>query len=92
MHRGGASENTFKHINDRHPFYYHPGFMVELSEMLDITNSDIKDLSFTISKLRKDLAKLFIKLAKDELPEEIDVSKLENYRSFQRIDNESKTF
>jgi|GEM_PF-4135564 len=66
--------------------------MVELSEMLDITNSDIKDLSFTISKLRKDLAKLFIKLAKDELPEEIDVSKLENYRSFQRIDNESKTF
>lgn len=128
LNRWGASENTFKHINDRHPFHYHPGFKVEVSEKQEIPNPDVKDLSCKINRLRKGLAILFQRLAKakdifnrdgqlrknsakeklkekiavleseiiadkqtkDELPEKIDVSNLENYKSFQRIDNEGK--
>lgn len=128
LNRWGASENTFKHLNDRHPFHYHPGFKLKVSEKQEIPNPEIKDLSCEISKLRKILAKLFQKLAKtkdifnkngqlrkngskekieekistleseiiankqakDALPEKVDVSKLENYKSFQRIDNEGK--
>jgi hypothetical protein len=40
--RWGASENTFKHLKDRHPFHYHPGFKLVESERQDIANPEIK--------------------------------------------------
>jgi hypothetical protein len=101
---------------------------VEVSEKQEISNPDVKDLSYKIKSLRKGLAKLFQKLAKlkdifnkdgqlrknsakeklkdkiavlesefiadkqkkDALPEKVDASNLENYKSFKRIDNEGK--
>ena len=128
LNRWGASENTFKHLNDRHPFHYHPGFKLKDSEKQEIPNPDIKKISFKISGLRKSLNILFKRFAKakdlfnkngkprrnsakeqlktkiatleseitatrqakDELPEKVDASTLEDYKSFKQIDNEGK--
>ena len=128
LNRWGASENTFKHLNDRHPFHYHPGFKIKESEKQDIANPDIKKLSNKIKKLRSNLTGVVKKFAKakdvfnkdgslrlnsakerlktqittleseiatarqekDTLPERVDVSKLEDYKSFKQIDNEGK--
>jgi len=32
LSRWGASENTFKHLYDKHPFHYHPGFKTKDSQ------------------------------------------------------------
>ena len=128
LSRWGASENTFKHIQNRHPFHYHPGFALVESERQEIANPAIKDQEKLITRLGKGIAKLHRKLfktkeqtnkdgtprsnsqrqrlhdeilqqqaelerARDEkkhLPEKVDVSTLENYRSFKQIDNEGK--
>lgn len=128
LSRWGASENTFKHIYDKHPFHYHPGFATEESDEQLIANPDIKSIEKEIKAIRKELAKLHKKNSKTkevfnkdgsprknsgkakieekinaleskyamllekkkELSEKIDVSTLENYQSFQKIDNEGK--
>ena len=36
LSRWGKSENTFKHIQVRHPYHYHPGFCVSESKKQDI--------------------------------------------------------
>ncbi len=128
LNRWGASENTFKHIKDRHPLHYHPGFKMVESEKQDIANPKIKEKKTLIARAKKKLAGFFKQLvkAKDtqnkdgtirknskkeqlvlkvkkqeeeinileqekkEMPDRIDVSTLENYKSFQRIDNEGK--
>lgn len=126
--RWGASENTFKHIKDRHPFHYHPGFKLTESEKQEIKNPEIKEKEGLITRCKKFLSRLYKKLTKTEdrpkkdgiprknsikdritseieekeaelkqlqeekkeLPEKIDVSSLEDYRSFKKIDNEGK--
>jgi hypothetical protein len=128
LSRWGASENTFKHIQERHPAHYQPGFKLVESEHQDIANPDIKTLDKRIGRLRKEIDKLYKKLAKTpestnkdgsvrrnsrrprlqekierkeqelkdlreekgRLPERVDVSTLQNYRSFKRVDNEGK--
>ena len=128
LSRWGASENTFKHLGNRHPLHYHPGFKLVKSENQEIANPEIKEKQRIINRLQKGLAKLYKKLAsakeavnkdgtprknsskeqlkntisgqeaelkrlkqeKSQLPERVDVSTLENYRSFKRIDNEGK--
>jgi hypothetical protein len=128
LSRWGASENTFKHIYDRHPFHYHPGFKTVDSENQLIANPAIKSIDKEIKTLRKKLDKkhkknskarealnkdgsirenslkvrLEIEIShleedytkllseKKQLPEKVDVSKLENYKSFKKIDNEGK--
>ena len=128
LSRWGASENTFKHIYDRHPFHYHPGFKTKVSEKQLIANPAIKSIEKEIKAVRKQLdkehkknskakevlnkdgsrrekslkARLEIKISeleaeyaklldtKKQLPEKLDVSTLENYKSFQKIDNEGK--
>ena len=128
LSRWGASENTFKHIKDRHPFHYHPGFKLENSEKQEISNPDIKKNQVLLNKLQSSLGRLFKKFskakdvfkkdgtirqnsakeklktkivvleseiettrkAKNELPEKIDVSGLEDYKSIKRIDDEGK--
>jgi hypothetical protein len=62
--RWGASENTFKHIQARHPYHYHPGFGVAQSEKQDIANPQIKVLEQQISTLQKQLANLYKKHTK----------------------------
>ena len=128
LSRWGASENTFKHIKAPHPFHYHPGFSASDSTKQDIANPMLKGIKDEVAKEKKELAKLYKKLAKipettnsdgtprqnsnrdkckesivkneeelktlqerqKDLPERVNVSELENYRSFQKIDNEGK--
>ena len=128
LSRWGASENTFKHLNDRHPFHYHPGFGFKESEKQEITNPEIKKMHDIIKKLVTRLNKAYKKITKakekfnkngtlrknsskerlkdeiaileseiqtirkekNELPTKVDVSELEDYKSFKQIDNEGK--
>lgn len=128
LSRWGASENTFKHINNRHPLHYHPGFELTRSDHQEICNPEIKEKQGLINGVKKALNKLYKKLAKarevlnkngnprqnsakeqlnksiqekegelerlkeekSQLPEKVDVSTLEDYRTFNRIDNEGK--
>ena len=128
LSRWGASENTFKHLQERHPAHYQPGFKLVESERQDIANPDIKPLDKNIGRLRKELDKLYKKLTKtpqrsnkdgtprrnsrhfrlqehiackeqelndlrehkSRLPERVDVSTLQNYRSFKQVDDEGK--
>jgi len=128
LHRWGASENTFKHLKDRHPFHYHPGFKMNKSEKQEIANPEIKEKQIRISRIRKKLTGLYkalstakdtlkidgtprknstreslkVEIATEEskleqaleikkgLPARVDVSGLEDYESFKRIDNEGK--
>lgn len=126
--RWGASENTFKHLQERHPYHYHPGFALVDSERQEIANPELKQKDREIGNLRKKLDGTYKRLAKTEqthnrdgkvrrnsareklqatqielevelqelleekkqLPERVDVTNLENYRSFKRVDNEGK--
>jgi hypothetical protein len=130
LSRWGASENTFKHLQDRHPAHYHPGFTLVESECQDIANPDIKPLEKRIGRLRKALDKLYKQLTKTpqqtnkdgtvrgnsrhlrlqetiarkeqelkdlreekaRLPERVDVSTLQDYRSFKQMDNEGSNY
>lgn len=128
LHRWGASENTFKHLNDRHPFHYHPGFKLVESDRQDIANPEIKKQERRMAAMKIELNKLYKKLAKAKdatkndgtprqnsvkqrlestiaeheltlatalekkklLPERVNVSDLENYKSIKRVDDEGK--
>ena len=128
LSRWGASENTFKHLYDRHPFHYHPGFKTDNSEKQIIANPAIKSTEKEIKDVRKTLDKKhkknseakevfnkdgsrrenslktrleveiseleaeYTKLLdkKKQLPEKVDVTTLEDYKSFKKIDNEGK--
>ena len=58
LSRWGASENTFKHIQERHPLHYHPGFALAESERQEIANPEIKENKKLITRLRQGIAKL----------------------------------
>jgi len=128
LSRWGASENTFKHLYDKHPFHYHPGFKTEESEKQLVANPEIKIIDKEIKSIRRELDKkykansrakevynkdgkkrenslrsrlekeiqekeaAYAKLLREkkQLPEKIDISDLENYKSFKKIDNEGK--
>ncbi len=64
LSRWGASENTFKHLYDRHPFHYHPGFTTVESEKQLIVNPEVKSIDKEIKVLRTKLDKLYKKCAK----------------------------
>ncbi len=128
LNRWGASENTFKHLADKHPLHYQPGFSFVESEKQEIANPELKEKRDLLTRIKRRLAKLYKKISKSEevlnkdgsprknsahqrlqheieqqearidhlkqeakeLPERIDISRLEDYRCFQRISNESK--
>lgn len=128
LSRWGASENTFKHINNRHPLHYHPGFRLSESENQEIRNPELKRIGNQIINFKNRLNKLYKKLSgsknvlnkdgsprrnsareklknmiqsheaelealkeeKKNIPEKVDVSSLEDYKSFRKIDNEGK--
>jgi hypothetical protein len=64
LNRWGASENTFKHILDRHPFHYHPGFKMTESENQEIHNPKIKEYNDKIGRLKTELSRQYKKYAK----------------------------
>jgi hypothetical protein len=64
LSRWGASENTFKHIKERHPYHYHPGFALSESERQDIANPEIKGLEQAIQATKMKLARLYKQHAK----------------------------
>ncbi|MEA3448157.1 MAG: helix-turn-helix domain-containing protein [Bacteroidota bacterium] len=48
LNRWGASENTFKHMGNRQPISYRPGFNLLSSKNQSITNPKVKELKKTI--------------------------------------------
>lgn len=63
LSRWGASENTFKHLQNRHPYHYHPGFKKEESEKQDIANPALKEKRGQLARLKKLVDKAKIKLS-----------------------------
>jgi hypothetical protein len=59
LSRWGASENTFKHLQERHPYHYHPGFGLSESEKQDIANPAIKALDEQRRRLNTQLTRLY---------------------------------
>lgn len=128
LQRWGASENTFKHLNERHPLHYHPGFGMGESEKQEIDHPQRKAIAAELKSIQTRLARSYKHLSKTQpstnkdgtprangkyqnlkqkiqelesrqaqlreekkqLPERIDVSQLQDYRSFKKIDNEGK--
>jgi hypothetical protein len=128
LSRWGASENTFKHLADKHPLHYQPGFEMVDSQKQEITNPQYKQKQALLARLKTQLNKSYKKFSKSkevfnkdgsirqnsvhhrlkhkiehqeaeiaelkrqikQTPEKIDISLLEDYRSFKRICNESK--
>jgi len=128
LQRWGASENTFKHLNERHPLHYHPGFGLSESEKQEIDHPRRKAIDTELKSIQTQLARYYKQLSKTrpstnkdgtprangkyqnlkkkiqelearqaklreekkQLPERIDVSQLQDYRSFKKIDNEGK--
>ncbi|MCP4756157.1 MAG: hypothetical protein GY866_35290 [Proteobacteria bacterium] len=64
LSRWGASENTFKHLKDRHPYHYHPGFKKEESDKQDIANPEIKAKGKQLARLTKKIDKAGIALGR----------------------------
>ena len=128
LSRWGASENTFKHLVDKHPLHYQPGFEMVDSEKQEIINPQYKQKQGLLARLKTQLNKSYKKFSKSkevfnkdgsirqnsahhrfklnienqeaeiaqlkrqikQTAEKIDISSLEDYRSFKRICNESK--
>ncbi len=63
LSRWGASENTFKHLKDRHPYHYHPGFKKEESEDQEIANPMLKEKQNQLASLKKRIQKASIELS-----------------------------
>jgi len=64
LSRWGASENTFKHLKERHPYHYHPGFGLSESDKQDIANPAIKALDAERQRLKTQLDRLYRQQAK----------------------------
>jgi hypothetical protein len=87
LSRWGASENTFKHILNRHPLHYHPGFKLVESECQEIANPEIKEKSHLLARLGKTLDRLLRKLSKTPESKKKDGTPRHNSRR-QRLEND----
>jgi len=66
LSRWGASENTFKHLVDRHPLHYQPGFEMVESEKQEITNPHYKQKQGMVARLKTQLNKSYKKFSKSK--------------------------
>ena len=64
LNRWGASENTFKHLADRHPLHYQPGFAFVKSEKQEIANPEYKEKRGILARIKKQLNKLYKKFSR----------------------------
>lgn len=62
LNRWGASENTFKHLKDRHPYHYHPGFKLIKSKAQDVTNPVLKEMKKVMATIKKNVTQLKVRL------------------------------
>lgn len=66
LSRWGASENTFKHLLDKHPLHYQPGFEMVESEKQEISNPQYKQKQKKLSRLKTALNKNYKKFSKSK--------------------------
>lgn len=66
LNRWGASENTFKHLADRHPLHYQPGFAFTESEKQEIANPELKEKKNILTRIKRQLDKLYGKFSKSK--------------------------
>ena len=66
LNRWGASENTFKHLADKHPLHYQPGFGFIESEKQEITNPEYKEKKTRLARMKRQLNKLYKKFSKSK--------------------------
>ena len=65
--RWGASENTFKHLGDKHPLHYHPGrFSMDDSEYQNVANPEYYENKRRLSNVKKELDTIYRKLSKSK--------------------------
>lgn len=64
LERWGASENTFKHLADKHPLNYQPGYAFTESQKQEIVNPEVKEIKKKASKIKTTLVNLYKKLSK----------------------------
>ncbi|MBA7515329.1 hypothetical protein ES705_07368 [subsurface metagenome] len=62
LSRWGASENTFKYIQARHPYNYQPGHLFHESDNQSIANPLVKDKQKLIKRLKTEINKLYKKM------------------------------
>ena len=67
LNRWGASENTFKYMNHRHPLHYQPGFKYNPSENQLIDNPKVKEINQLIDKIKKELTKIYKKISHKDI-------------------------
>jgi len=74
LSRWGASENTFKHLQTRHPYNYQPGYLFHESENQSIANPLLKEKQKLIRQLKTETNKLYKKMGnnKESLTKEGD--------------------
>jgi len=65
LNRWGASENTFKHMEDKHPLNYQPGYSFTESQNQEIANPEVKKIKNKASKIKAALVALYKKLSKN---------------------------
>ena len=63
LNRWGASENTFKHLADKHPLNYQPGYSFTESQNQEIANPEVKEIKSKASKIKSKLVALYKKLS-----------------------------
>ncbi|MCP4262475.1 MAG: helix-turn-helix domain-containing protein [Planctomycetes bacterium] len=66
LSRWGASENTFKHLADKHPLHYQPGFEMVESDKQEITNPQYKQKQEILARLKTALNKSYKKFSKSK--------------------------
>ena len=66
LNRWGASENTFKHMGDKHPLNYQPGYSFTESENQEIANPEVKEIKTKASGIKAKLVALYKKLSKSK--------------------------
>jgi hypothetical protein len=64
LNRWGASENTFKHLGDRHPVNYQPGYSFTESQKQEIANPEVKEIKKMVGQIKTQLSSLYKKLSK----------------------------
>jgi transposase len=63
LSRWGASENTFKHLQTRHPYNYQPGYLFRESDNQSIANPLLKEKQKLIKRLKTKTNKLYKRMA-----------------------------
>jgi hypothetical protein len=64
LNRWGSSENTFKHLADKHPLNYQPGYSFTESQKQEIANPEVKEIKKKVRQIKTKLASLYQKLSK----------------------------